>query len=100
MIRNAKCVCVSENSLNRTSCVCVFQSCFLESVDKATLCCPLCRKRVSTWARQNSRNNTLVNQQLWTQIQTRFPLQCQRRLSGQDAGTEDNAAGTAHTDIP
>ncbi|KAF3693466.1 E3 ubiquitin-protein ligase rnf168 [Channa argus] len=59
--------------------------CFLESVDKATLCCPMCRKRVSTWARQHSRNNTLVNQNLWKQIQTCFPLQCQRRLSGQEA---------------
>ncbi|XP_076591853.1 E3 ubiquitin-protein ligase rnf168 [Chaetodon auriga] len=66
------------------------KGCFLESVDKATLCCPLCRKRVSTWARLHSRNNTLVNQQLWTQIQTSFPLQCQRRLSGQDAVAEDD----------
>ncbi|KAK9520332.1 hypothetical protein VZT92_020226 [Zoarces viviparus] len=63
--------------------------CFLESVDKATLCCPLCRKRVSTWARLNSRKNTLVDQQLWDQIQTCFPLQCQRRLNGQDATEED-----------
>ncbi|TNN28366.1 E3 ubiquitin-protein ligase RNF168 [Liparis tanakae] len=59
------------------------KACFLESVDKATLCCPLCRKRVSTWARLNSRNRTLVDQQLWDQIQTRFPLQCQRRLTGE-----------------
>ncbi|XP_070827392.1 E3 ubiquitin-protein ligase rnf168 [Chaetodon trifascialis] len=66
------------------------KGCFLESVDKATLCCPLCRKRVSTWARLHGRNNTLVNQQLWTQIQTSFPLQCQRRLSGQDAVAEDD----------
>uniref|UniRef100_A0A7N8WW52 RING-type E3 ubiquitin transferase n=1 Tax=Mastacembelus armatus TaxID=205130 RepID=A0A7N8WW52_9TELE len=69
------------------------KSCFLESVDKATLCCPMCRKRVSTWARQNSRNNTLVNQQLWRQIQTCFPQQCQRRLAGQEA--EDESAGTS-----
>ncbi|XP_049916601.1 E3 ubiquitin-protein ligase rnf168 [Epinephelus moara] len=66
------------------------KECFLETVDKATLCCPMCRKRVSTWARLNSRNNTLVDQQLWTHIQTAFPLQCQRRLSGQDAITEDD----------
>lgn len=71
----------------------VLQGCFLESVHKATLCCPLCRKRVSTWARQNSRNNTLVNQQLWKQIQDLFPLHCQRRLSGQDGGTEDSLEG-------
>ncbi|XP_049431968.1 E3 ubiquitin-protein ligase rnf168 [Epinephelus fuscoguttatus] len=66
------------------------KECFLETVDKATLCCPMCRKRVSTWARLNSRNNTLVDQQLWTHIQTAFPLQCQRRLSGQDTITEDD----------
>ncbi|XP_037835823.1 E3 ubiquitin-protein ligase rnf168 [Kryptolebias marmoratus] len=66
------------------------QSCFLESVDKATLCCPLCRKRVSTWARLNSKKNTLVDQQLWNQIQTCFPLQCQRRLSGQDGDDDDH----------
>ncbi|KAM4566914.1 E3 ubiquitin-protein ligase rnf168 isoform 1-T2 [Odontesthes bonariensis] len=55
------------------------KGCFLESVHKATLCCPLCRKRVSTWARLHSKDNSLVDQQLWTRIQTCFPLQCQRR---------------------
>lgn len=70
------------------------KACFLESVDKATLCCPMCRRRVSTWARQNSRNKTLVNERLWRQIQTAFPLQCQRRLSGQDADADD-AAGVS-----
>ncbi|XP_029026969.1 E3 ubiquitin-protein ligase rnf168 [Betta splendens] len=72
------------------------KSCFLESVDKATLCCPMCRKRVSTWARHSNRNNSLVNQKLWTQIQTCFPLQCQRRLSGQ----EDEDDATASTFFP
>nr|XP_040031830.1 E3 ubiquitin-protein ligase rnf168 isoform X1 [Gasterosteus aculeatus aculeatus]XP_040031839.1 E3 ubiquitin-protein ligase rnf168 isoform X1 [Gasterosteus aculeatus aculeatus]XP_040031848.1 E3 ubiquitin-protein ligase rnf168 isoform X1 [Gasterosteus aculeatus aculeatus] len=62
--------------------------CFLESVDKATLCCPLCRRRVSTWARLNSRKNSLVDQTLWDQIQTCFPLQCQRRLTGQEEEEE------------
>uniref|UniRef100_UPI003AAC68F4 E3 ubiquitin-protein ligase rnf168 n=1 Tax=Centroberyx gerrardi TaxID=166262 RepID=UPI003AAC68F4 len=65
------------------------KTCFLESVDKATLCCPLCRRRVSTWARLHGRNKTLVNERLWKQIQTAFPLQCQRRLSGQDGDDED-----------
>ncbi|XP_030007145.1 E3 ubiquitin-protein ligase rnf168 [Sphaeramia orbicularis] len=65
------------------------KACFLESVDKATLCCPMCRRRVSTWARQNSRNKTLVNERLWRQIQTAFPLECQRRISGQDGDTDD-----------
>ncbi|XP_068601783.1 E3 ubiquitin-protein ligase rnf168 [Brachionichthys hirsutus] len=68
------------------------KGCFLESVDKAALCCPLCRRRVSTWARLNRRSSTLVDQQLWTRIQSAFPLQCRRRLRGQDAG-EDGPAG-------
>ncbi|XP_017552264.1 E3 ubiquitin-protein ligase rnf168 [Pygocentrus nattereri] len=58
--------------------------CFLETVDKANLCCPLCRKRVSTWARLNGRNKTLVNLELWKRIQDAFPTQCQRRLNGID----------------
>ncbi|MEQ2213559.1 hypothetical protein XENOCAPTIV_016911 [Xenoophorus captivus] len=72
------------------------KSCFLESVDKATLCCPMCRKRVSTWVRHNSKKNTLVDQELWDRIQTTFPLQCQRRLSGQDV-EDDNHAGKLGT---
>ncbi|XP_029964145.1 E3 ubiquitin-protein ligase rnf168 [Salarias fasciatus] len=67
------------------------KECFQESVDKAALCCPLCRRRVSTWTRLHSRNNTLINQQLWTQIQTCFPQQCERRLAGQEAdNTEEH----------
>uniref|UniRef100_A0A8D3CEB0 RING-type E3 ubiquitin transferase n=1 Tax=Scophthalmus maximus TaxID=52904 RepID=A0A8D3CEB0_SCOMX len=68
------------------------KACFLETVDKATLCCPMCRKRVSTWARVNSRNKTLVDEQLWRRIQTRFPRQCERRLAGQE--DEDDPGGT------
>ncbi|XP_037123304.1 E3 ubiquitin-protein ligase rnf168 [Syngnathus acus] len=66
------------------------KACFLESVDKSALCCPMCRKRVSTWVRLNNKNKTLVNQQLWTQIQLSFPQRCQRRLSGQDAVNDDD----------
>ncbi|CAB1347479.1 unnamed protein product [Coregonus sp. 'balchen'] len=63
--------------------------CFLETVDKANLCCPLCRKRVSTWARLNGRNKTLVNDELWQRVQVAFPMQCQRRLSGQEEEDEN-----------
>ncbi|XP_036393084.1 E3 ubiquitin-protein ligase rnf168 isoform X2 [Megalops cyprinoides] len=63
--------------------------CFLETVDKANICCPLCRRRVSTWARLHGRNKTLVNVELWRRLQEAFPVQCQRRLTGQDV--EDTA---------
>ncbi|KAI4795204.1 hypothetical protein KUCAC02_031570, partial [Chaenocephalus aceratus] len=58
--------------------------CFLESVDKATLCCPLCRKRVSSWARLHGRKNSMVDQKLWSRIQSSFPLQCERRIRGEE----------------
>ncbi|KAK5868118.1 hypothetical protein PBY51_009161 [Eleginops maclovinus] len=64
------------------------KECFRESVDKATLCCPLCRKRVSSWARLHSRKNSMVDQNLWTRIQKSFPLQCKRRLNGEEAEEE------------
>ncbi|XP_076831999.1 E3 ubiquitin-protein ligase rnf168 [Brachyhypopomus gauderio] len=67
------------------------KACFLETVDKANMCCPLCRKRVSSWARLNSRNKTLVNAELWRRIQEDFPVQCQRRLNGVEDEDDMNA---------
>ncbi|KAH0623962.1 hypothetical protein JD844_007190 [Phrynosoma platyrhinos] len=59
-------------------------SCFQFTVEKASLCCPFCRRWVSSWVRHNARKNTLVNSELWAKIQKYFPEQCQRRISGQD----------------
>ncbi|XP_060623961.2 E3 ubiquitin-protein ligase RNF168 [Anolis sagrei] len=62
----------------------VCNSCFQLTVEKASLCCPFCRRRVSSWARYNARRNTLINSELWAKIQKHFPEECQRRLSGQE----------------
>uniref|UniRef100_A0A8D0GWR0 RING-type E3 ubiquitin transferase n=1 Tax=Sphenodon punctatus TaxID=8508 RepID=A0A8D0GWR0_SPHPU len=59
-------------------------SCFQLTVEKTSLCCPFCRRRVSSWARHNARKNTLINLELWERIQKTFPEECQRRISGQD----------------
>ncbi|XP_034295450.1 E3 ubiquitin-protein ligase RNF168 [Pantherophis guttatus] len=59
-------------------------ACFQLTVEKASLCCPFCRRRVSSWARYNSRNNTLINLELWEKIKKHFPEECQRRINGQD----------------
>ncbi|KAJ7324958.1 hypothetical protein JRQ81_017978 [Phrynocephalus forsythii] len=56
----------------------------LLTVEKASLCCPFCRRRVSSWARYNARKNTLINSELWEKIQKYFPEECQRRINGQD----------------
>uniref|UniRef100_A0A8D0AZB6 RING-type E3 ubiquitin transferase n=1 Tax=Salvator merianae TaxID=96440 RepID=A0A8D0AZB6_SALMN len=59
-------------------------SCFQSTVEKASLCCPFCRRRVSSWARYNARKNTLINFELWEKIQKYFPEECLRRKNGQD----------------
>ncbi|KAM8953209.1 E3 ubiquitin-protein ligase RNF168 [Pelodytes ibericus] len=61
--------------------------CFQSTVEKASLCCPFCRKRVSTWARHHARAKTLVNTKLWKRIQSQYPEECQRRACGLE--TED-----------
>ncbi|KAJ8256872.1 hypothetical protein COCON_G00190240 [Conger conger] len=108
----------SEKALSQADCICpvcleIFvepvtlpcahtfcKPCFLETVDKANLCCPLCRRRVSTWARLHGRKKTLVNMELWSRLQEAFPTQCQRRISGQDAGELATVASTPRVSPP
>ncbi|NXD56164.1 RN168 ligase, partial [Corvus moneduloides] len=63
-------------------------SCFQMTVEKASLCCPFCRRRVSSWARYNTRRNTLINWELWEKIQKNYPEACERRINGQDLDEE------------
>ncbi|NXU48473.1 RN168 ligase, partial [Turnix velox] len=69
---------------NHTLC----NSCFQLTVEKACLCCPFCRRRVSSWARYNTRRNTLVNWELWEKIQKNYPKECELRINGQDLEEE------------
>ncbi|KFZ57144.1 E3 ubiquitin-protein ligase RNF168, partial [Antrostomus carolinensis] len=69
---------------NHTLC----NSCFQLTVEKASLCCPFCRRRVSSWARYNARRNTLINWELWEKIQKNYPKECERRINGQDLEEE------------
>ncbi|XP_072263759.1 E3 ubiquitin-protein ligase RNF168 [Pyxicephalus adspersus] len=63
--------------------------CFQMTVEKASLCCPFCRLRVSSWARRNARSGTLINQELWEIIQRQYPEECKRRASGLDTEEDD-----------
>ncbi|XP_058518045.1 E3 ubiquitin-protein ligase RNF168 isoform X2 [Ochotona princeps] len=67
---------------NHTLC----KPCFQSTVEKANLCCPFCRRRVSSWARYHTRRKTLVNMELWEMIQRLYPKECELRASGQDTG--------------
>lgn len=69
---------------NHTIC----NSCFQLTVENASLCCPFCRRRVSSWARYNVRRNTLINWELWEKIQKKYPKECEQRINGQDLEEE------------
>lgn len=58
--------------------------CFKKNVEEANFVCPLCRMRISSWARRNTRKGTLVDLKRWEQIQRLFPEKCQKRLRGED----------------
>ncbi|KAM9582963.1 E3 ubiquitin-protein ligase RNF168 isoform 1-T2 [Trichechus inunguis] len=59
--------------------------CFQSTVEKASLCCPFCRRRVSSWTRYHARRNSLVNKELWEIIQKYYPEECKLRACGQES---------------
>ena len=61
---------------------CLCKPCFDEIVKKSNLQCPLCRKRIGSWARLQTRNGTLVNKEKWNYIQKAFPEEVKARLTG------------------
>ncbi|XP_070537816.1 E3 ubiquitin-protein ligase rnf168-like [Ptychodera flava] len=56
--------------------------CFRKNVEEANFTCPMCRVRISSWARKRARGNNLVDQKRWKVIQEAFPEKCRRRLEG------------------
>lgn len=62
--------------------------CFERTVE-FSLCCPRCRLRVSSWARKQSREKSLVNTELWDMVRKSYPDKCKRRMeqrSGEAVG--------------
>ena len=59
-------------------------SCFQKNVKEATLGCPLCRTRISSWARSAVKSKTLVDKQLWDFITRTFPQQVEAAQAGVD----------------
>ncbi|XP_030055855.1 E3 ubiquitin-protein ligase RNF169 [Microcaecilia unicolor] len=53
--------------------------CFRRTVELVSLRCPLCRLRVSSWARRCARDNTLVDGELWERVRLSHPERCRRR---------------------
>jgi hypothetical protein len=63
--------------------------CFKQTLEEASMTCPLCRVRIATWARRAAKSKSLVNEKRWEQIQKLFPERVQRRLNGQDEDTDE-----------
>ncbi|KAL2095915.1 hypothetical protein ACEWY4_008063 [Coilia grayii] len=64
--------------------------CFERTVE-FSLCCPRCRCNVSSWARKQSREKSLVNTELWDMVRKSYPDKCKRRMeqrSGEAVGEE------------
>ena len=57
-------------------------ACYLQHVEKTSLQCPFCRKRIGTRARKASTTNSLVNESKWQAIQEAFPVKVKLRLEG------------------
>ncbi|KAK6987401.1 E3 ubiquitin-protein ligase RNF168, partial [Biomphalaria glabrata] len=65
--------------------------CYKETVEKANLSCPVCRKRISVWARKAAKENKLINMEKWTDIQEAFPEKVRRRLeASEESDSEDD----------
>ncbi|KAG7471126.1 hypothetical protein MATL_G00121070 [Megalops atlanticus] len=60
--------------------------CFKQSVEFTSLCCPLCRLRVSSWARRQSLKKSLINAELWDMVRQSYPERCKRRMEMREGG--------------
>lgn len=59
--------------------------CFKDMMDQTNFLCPMCRMRLSTWARSASKQNSLVDKERWSQIQRAFSGEIKNRLEGKTA---------------
>uniref|UniRef100_A0A672MDT2 RING-type E3 ubiquitin transferase n=1 Tax=Sinocyclocheilus grahami TaxID=75366 RepID=A0A672MDT2_SINGR len=86
-LEEARCPVCSEILLEPVTMPCghsVCLHCFQRTVKLISLCCPLCRLRVSSWARRQSREKSLVNTDLWELVRLSHPERCRRRLEQRD----------------
>lgn len=65
--------------------------CYKQVVEKANLCCPLCRLRISVWARKSSKMNCLIDVAKWDAVRSAFPEEVQNRLEGKEDLSFDNS---------
>uniref|UniRef100_A0A8C1MQ73 RING-type E3 ubiquitin transferase n=1 Tax=Cyprinus carpio TaxID=7962 RepID=A0A8C1MQ73_CYPCA len=96
-LEEARCPVCSEILLEPVTMPCghsVCLHCFQRTVKLISLCCPLCRLRVSSWARKQSREKSLINTELWELVRLSHPERCRRRNASRVRETKDE--GKSH----
>ncbi|CAI9736841.1 E3 ubiquitin-protein ligase rnf168-like [Octopus vulgaris] len=61
--------------------------CFQQNFEES-LCCPMCRTRISSWVRKQSKTKKLVNEKRWKEIKTLFPEKVRLRQEGFEEDSE------------
>lgn len=65
--------------------------CYRQTVEKANLTCPVCRLRISVWARKASKANSLIDRKKWDAVRRAFPDKVQRRIEGKENDDEEDS---------
>ena len=89
-LEEARCPICSEILLEPVTMPCshsVCLHCFKRTVGLTSLCCPLCRLRVSSWARKQSREKSLVNTELWDIVRRSYPERCKSGMEQRECET-------------
>lgn len=65
--------------------------CLKGTFEHNSLSCPLCRIRVGSWLRTATKTETLVNNNLWELIQTKFSKEVENKYNGDDKSVDLDA---------
>ena len=60
------------------------KQCYDDHFLKADFRCPMCQKRLNSWARKAASKGSLINEKKWDFIQQNFPDLINKRLNGED----------------
>ncbi|KAI1893692.1 hypothetical protein AGOR_G00126310 [Albula goreensis] len=98
-LEEARCPVCQEIFLEPVTMPCshsVCLSCFKQTVQFTSLRCPLCRLRVSSWVRRQSREKGLVNTKLWDMVRQSYPERCTQRIERRQGGEDKKICSSFH----
>jgi len=83
------CLCILVEPVSMPCHHVICSPCFQETLTHSNISCPVCRARLSSWARKATKQKTLVNKIIWDFIQDKFSLEVKSRLEGDDITDPD-----------